>query len=412
MNKTGKRTRENGEGGLIKIYRKEIDSEGNRIEASPFWYMVWRVAGRQRKKSTGTTVKQEALAQLRARIEKAKQGFQTADPSKITYEYLRELFMNDYRENEYSSLLTNKETGVEYVCGLDHLDNFFEGRKASEITVESIDRFKRDRRQAGASNGTINRSLAKLRRMFKLAAKRGKLQYIPAIDMLPEPKGRQGFLEVADYDKLYSALPEHVRPMLAVGFYTGMRFSEILNLKWFQVNVADGKITLEAEDTKTEEPRIIPMIDGLPELFNGLREKNPDAEYVFLRKGERIKTIIKAWRNACVRAGIRVKINGVETTSHFEKDGTYRGFLFHDLRRSAVRNFIRAGVPRSVAMKISGHKTEEVFERYNITSEEDLQDAAVQVGEFLKKKAAAVKATVNAKPSSDTNFDATLGASK
>jgi hypothetical protein len=136
--------------------------------------------------------------------------------------------------------------------------------------------------------------------------------------------------------------------------------------------IGSARITLEAEDTKTAEPRIIAMIDGLPELFEGLRRANPDAEYVFLRKVNGIKTIIKAWRNACVRAGIRVKINGVEVVSHFEKDGTYRGFLFHDLRRSAVRNFIRAGVPRSIAMKISGHKTEEVFERYNITSEDDL----------------------------------------
>ena len=109
------------------------------------------------------------------------------------------------------------------------------------------------------------------------------------------------------------------------------------------------------------------MIDGLPELFEDLRRKNPDAEYVFLGlRGQPIQSFIKAWRNACVRAGIRVKINGVEVTSHFEGE-KYQGFLFHDLRRSAVRNFIRAGVPRSIAMKISGHKTEAVFERYNIT---------------------------------------------
>ena len=381
-------------GGLIKLYAK--NAKGDRVESSPYWYMVWRVGGRQYKKSTGTTVKQEALSQLRTKIEKAKRGFQpTEDPSKLTYEYLRELFMNDYRENEYSSLMMNKETGIEYVCGLDHLDKFFGGRKVSEITIEAIDRFRAERKQAGASNGTINRSLAKLRRMFKLAAKRGKIQFIPAFAMLPEPKGRQGFLEVADYEKLHTALPEHVRPLLAVGFNTGMRLSEILNLKWFQVSVGEGKITLEAEDTKNEERRIIPLIDGLPELFEDLRGKNPDAEYVFLRKGERIKTIIKAWRNACVRAGIRVKINGVEVASHFEDDGTYRGFLFHDLRRSAVRNFIRAGVPRSVAMKISGHKTEEVFERYNITSEDDLQDAATQINEYLNKKRAEAAAAPN-----------------
>ena len=389
-NKDGIRNRDNGEGGLIKLYIK--NKAGDRVEASPYWYLVWRVGGRQYKKSSGTTVKQKALAQLRTKIEKAKQGFQPSeDPSKLTYEYLRELFMNDYRENEYASLMVNKETGEEYVCGLNHLDDFFGGRKINEITIEAIDRFKNEQKKAGLENGTINRSLAKLRRMFKIAAKRGKIQFIPAFDMLPEPKGRQGFLEVADYEKLYAALPEHVRPLLAVGFNTGMRFSEILNLKWFQVKISEHKIELEAEDTKNSEPRVIPMIDGLPEVFEELRRKNPDAEYVFLRKGERIKTIIKAWRNACVRAGIRVKINGMQVTSHFEDDGTYRGFLFHDLRRSAVRNFIRAGVPRSVAMKISGHKTEEVFERYNITSEDDLQDAATQVAEYLDKKRAEAK---------------------
>jgi integrase len=131
------------------------------------------------------------------------------------------------------------------------------------------------------------------------------------------------------------------------------------------------------------------LIDGLPELLEGIRRKNPKAEYVFLTpKGEEIGSFIKAWRNACVKAAITVKVNGQSVVSHFEEDGTYRGFLFHDLRRTALRNLVRAGVPRGIAMKITGHKTEEVFERYNIVDSADVQNAGASVAEYLKTQRA------------------------
>ena len=63
----------------------------------------------------------------------------------------------------------------------------------------------------------------------------------------------------------------------------------------------------------------------------------------------------RAWTNACRDAGVE-------------------GRLFHDLRRTAVRNLERGGVARSVAMKLTGHRTEEVYRRYAIVSEADLRE--------------------------------------
>jgi integrase len=376
MNKEGKSsaTREYGEGGLIQQ------------EGSPFWYTLIRVRGKQYKKSTGTSVKQEALKILRARQQEAEaSGPPSREDSKLTYKNLREVLLSDYEEQENRALLHNKETGKPYISSLTQLDKYFSDWKVSEITTHSVDRFKASLK-GKVANGTINRSLAALRRMFKLAIEKGRKIQAPVIKMLPEAEPRQGFLDVADYDKLHAALPEYVRPMLQTGYYTGMRLGEIVNLKWGSVDLAEGEIRLAGEDTKNKQPRTIPLIDGLPDMMEGLRRANPDAEYVFLSpKGEVVSSFIKAWRNACVKAAIPTRINGREVVSHFdEKTGEYVGLIFHDLRRSAIRNLIRAGVDQTVAKEISGHKTDAVFKRYNITDGKDLRKAADKVTKFLK----------------------------
>ena len=93
---------------------------------------------------------------------------------------------------------------------------------------------------------------------------------------------------------------------------------------------------------------------------------------MFHFKGERMTWFYKTWDAACKEAGL-VDECGKPTR------------LFHDLRRSAVRNLVRAGTPELVAMRISGHKSRSVFERYNVVSETDIRQGAARLGQYLQQ---------------------------
>ena len=160
------------------------------------------------------------------------------------------------------------------------------------------------------------------------------------------------------------------------------RFGEISQLKWSQVDFDGRAVRLRNDQTKAKEPRVIPLGGPGNDLHDMLLEQQkrrnalcPDSPWVFFRqgsinpnkesarRGRQVQDIRKAWAAAVKETEINR--------------------LFHDLRRTGVRNLVRAGVPEKVAMLISGHKTRSVFERYNIVDERDLHDAAEKLYRHL-----------------------------
>jgi integrase len=139
----------------------------------------------------------------------------------------------------------------------------------------------------------------------------------------------------------------------------------------------EGIVRLEVGETKNDEGRIVFMDDETKEIFlRRWRNRKRPLPWVFLNADgtDRVKRFNKASKTACARAG-------------------FSGRLFHDLRRTAIRNMVRAAIPERVAMAISGHKTRSVFDRYNIVSEADLKRAARQLHEHLEAQKVAPKVT-------------------
>jgi integrase len=195
---------------------------------------------------------------------------------------------------------------------------------------------------------------------------------VPKIDFFQAYKtnARMGFMKPAEYQALRMALPPHLKLIFITAYHCGGRLGELTQARIEDVDFERQRLFLRPEVTKTEEGRYLPIYGDMVEAFKRtiaqIQRDYPGCPWLFPNEHgtDRVKTFYKAWAAALKRAGLPENI------------------LFHDLRRTAVRNMIRAGVPRKLAMSISGHKTEDVFERYHIIDETDFEDARQKMEQF------------------------------
>jgi integrase len=295
---------------------------------------------------------------------------------RVKFEELKDNLLADYRINQKKSLARLERS-------VGHLENYFGGYRVSQIITPKIQAYIESRLEENAASATINRELAALKRMLNLGMNQTppKVDRVPYIPMLKENNIRKGFFEHGEFLALRAVLPEYLKGFATFAYKTGWRVSEISGLKWSQVDRQQGIVTLDPGETKNDEGRSVYLDEELKQIFQELWEARKESgkllPYIFLnRKGSyRLKQFNKAWKNACKNAKIGKR-------------------LFHDLRRTAIRNMVRAGTPERVAMMVSGHKTRSVFERYNIVSDADLKMAAQRQEAYLRSQAVTKTVTI------------------
>lgn len=259
---------------------------------------------------------------------------------------------------------------------------FGEDRKAISLCKSDVEAFIKWRKDQPKERGTgtvqpatVNRELALLKTAYQRAIQDEVLEKNPValVKMLREDNVRDRVLSPAEYEALLAACPDYLRLMVRTAYETGMRRGEIENLRWDQVDLGAGFISLKGEDTKTGEGRRVPMPSELVEEFKVLKRAQTEQDtaiealpYVFRRPGR--------------RGGFYVRVGSTKRSfNHAKSKAGIEDFRFHDLRHCFVTRMLDAGVPGRVVNAITGHKTDSMMRRYDSgPSETLLRDAVDQ----------------------------------
>jgi integrase len=330
------------------------------------WWLDYGIAGRRFRESAHTTSKRDALALLRQRIGKRTDGTLTGRPDRLTLADLKQGLRDKYA-------LDGNRSWSRAVYAFRHLEAAFGAdAKVATLTKARIATYQADRLKAGAARDTVRYETAVLTAAFAAAVKHDRLAMRPVFETVAPGERRTGVLSESDLAALILELPSDVADLVRFLALTGWRRGEGTGLLWAAVDFDDDEyqdqdrdpipgpnacIRLSAAQTKGKQAREFPFAEA-PALRDLLlaRWRARDGVRVFHRKGAPIGDFRKRWASACKKAGVE-------------------GRLVHDLRRTAARDFRRAGVAESQVMELCGWRTAAMFRRYDITDTTDRQHA-------------------------------------
>lgn len=333
--------------------------QGTIYQRDKIWWCAYSVDGVRKRESCKTNVREEALAYLQRRQGRLASGA-LLTPDRVTVRDLLNLLLDDY---------DTRQVAQAYIAALKvksillpKLGDVKAARMGSARVKEYV-----EARLKKVKPATVNRELGMLHRAFQLGYNQDPplVARVPYLPRLTEDEPRKGFLRPQAYHKLLAELPSELQLLFVIAYHVGLRRGALLRIRWSQVDLNANTIWMDGcRQNRKPEPIAVPIYGDMKK-FLSIQPRT--SEFLLARGSKPILDFRESWDVACARAGVP-------------------DLLFHDLRRTAVRNLRRAGIPESVIMKITGHRTRSVFERYNITDHTDTLEAGAKASEFLARE--------------------------
>lgn len=234
-----------------------------------------------------------------------------------------------------------------------HLLPFFGGKKLSEITARDIDAYKTLKVSEGLDPKTVNGHLSTLRRALVLAMKWGHIEALPTIERLRQRKKERDFLDFGEAERLIAAADDGYRAMIVVALKTGLRLSELLGLRWQDVDLVAGKLHVRqgyvdghVDVPKNGRPRTIPLCETAIAVLKEHRHLKGDIVFCkpdggYLTKQMPRRAIVRI----CKLAGLRL-------------------IGWHTLRHSFASHLAMRNAPFKAVQAFMGHATSEMTNHY------------------------------------------------
>ncbi len=352
--------------------------QGRVYQRGGMQWVAYCLNGKEYRESARTSEPKEAEKFLREKMKEV--GADQIGARKFTTPQAHRLTVAQLCQAVKANYELHGKASPQNLCHLARAEKDFGQHRATALSAAVIDRYIKSRLDDGDRPATINRTTGMLLQAFQHAVANEQLTRVPRITHLSEKgNARKGFLAPAQFEKLLTHIPANLKDFVEWGYKTGQRKGETGLMTWAML---DGDVLrLPGDIAKNREARTLPLTAELAEIIKRRQaarrvEVNGTSqlcEFIFHRGGQPVGDFKKRWKTACKKAGVP-------------------GTLYHDLRRSFVKNGTRAGIRASLLMRAGGWATESMLKRYQIEIDEEVRAAMEQTEKYVTAEKAKAQA--------------------